>query len=208
MSATRVFGHDQANRTGRTIDVLLPGLSAVGFRPHPKPTVMGQFRRPRQPLLLNAHFAVCRRAHSAPALRFPPQRANAARWGPQGSTFLPPALLTALTVAPAAERARRRGSARRQRDTCGGGCSAHSAGISERHPERHGHTGVRRWRRPTVRAGGTLLTAIGQLQIVSVEPISTISLKPTRAERLRFARHSARGARTTTGWSVVSHPVW
>ena len=29
----------------------------------------------------------------------------------------------------------------------------------------------RRWRRPTVRAGGTLMTPIGQLQIGDVRPI-------------------------------------
>lgn len=34
----------------------------------------------------------------------------------------------------------------------------------------------RRWRRPTVKAGGTLLTAAGQLQILSVEPISETQL--------------------------------
>jgi hypothetical protein len=30
----------------------------------------------------------------------------------------------------------------------------------------------RRWQRPTVKAGGTLLTAIGQLSIVDVRPRS------------------------------------
>jgi hypothetical protein len=31
----------------------------------------------------------------------------------------------------------------------------------------------RRWRRPSVRAGGTVLTAVGQLEIVSVDEVAT-----------------------------------
>jgi hypothetical protein len=33
----------------------------------------------------------------------------------------------------------------------------------------------RRWRRPSVRAGGMLLTAVGQLEIVSVDEVAEVS---------------------------------
>lgn len=40
---------------------------------------------------------------------------------------------------------------------------------------------LRRWRRPTVRAGGSLLTAIGQLSIMSVERVEVVTLQDARA---------------------------
>ncbi len=44
----------------------------------------------------------------------------------------------------------------------------------------------RRWKRPTVKAGGTLNTSIGQLEIVSVEQISESDLDDTAARNAGF----------------------
>lgn len=41
----------------------------------------------------------------------------------------------------------------------------------------------RRWRRPTVKSGGTLLTAIGQLKILKVEAVSEPSIKASDARK-------------------------
>lgn len=46
----------------------------------------------------------------------------------------------------------------------------------------------RRWRRPTVRAGGTLLTAVGQLEIVSVTPIGIEEITDAEARRAGYAK--------------------
>lgn len=48
---------------------------------------------------------------------------------------------------------------------------------------------LRRWRRPTVRTGGTLLTAIGQLAIISVERMKAIT--PQDASAAGFATPEA-----------------
>ncbi len=45
----------------------------------------------------------------------------------------------------------------------------------------------RRWRRPTVRAGGTLLTALGQLHIVDVSVVATDAITQLDAERAGFS---------------------
>ena len=44
----------------------------------------------------------------------------------------------------------------------------------------------RRWRRPTVRAGGSLLTYIGQLGILSVEPVSLDQISEEDARRAGY----------------------
>jgi hypothetical protein len=44
----------------------------------------------------------------------------------------------------------------------------------------------RRWRRPSVRSGGTLLTAAGQLEIVSVTPIESESITDGESKRAGF----------------------
>jgi hypothetical protein len=44
----------------------------------------------------------------------------------------------------------------------------------------------RRWRRPTVRSGGTLLTRGGQVQIGSVDPVDTSQLTPQEAALAGF----------------------
>ena len=44
----------------------------------------------------------------------------------------------------------------------------------------------RRWRRPTVRGGGTLLTAVGQLVILSVEAIDVRTITPDDAQRAGY----------------------
>jgi hypothetical protein len=49
----------------------------------------------------------------------------------------------------------------------------------------------RRWRRPTVRAGGTLLTPIGQLHITSVEVVAQRSISAADAQR---AGHESKAA--------------
>jgi hypothetical protein len=49
----------------------------------------------------------------------------------------------------------------------------------------------RRWRRPTVRAGGTLLTPVGQLAIASVEPVT---LGEITADDAREAGYPSRAA--------------
>lgn len=49
----------------------------------------------------------------------------------------------------------------------------------------------RRWRRPTVRSGGTLLTAVGQLQIESVAPIAIDGITAADARRAGYASREA-----------------
>ena len=49
----------------------------------------------------------------------------------------------------------------------------------------------RRWRRPSVRAGGTLLTTVGQLEIVSVDEVATTRISHSEARRAGVARRSA-----------------
>lgn len=49
----------------------------------------------------------------------------------------------------------------------------------------------RRWRRPSVRAGGTLLTPVGQIKIKSVEPVSPNQITVEEAQR---AGHVSREA--------------
>jgi hypothetical protein len=45
----------------------------------------------------------------------------------------------------------------------------------------------RRWRRPSVRAGGTLLTAVGQLDIVSVDEVATGKISNDDVRRAGYA---------------------
>ncbi|MBX2979087.1 MAG: hypothetical protein KF905_07320 [Flavobacteriales bacterium] len=45
----------------------------------------------------------------------------------------------------------------------------------------------RRWRRPSVKSGGTLLTAIGQLSIDRVEMLDATTLRPIDARKAGFA---------------------
>ena len=49
----------------------------------------------------------------------------------------------------------------------------------------------RRWRRPTVRTGGTLLTGAGQLEIESVEPIAIERITAGDARRAGYASRDA-----------------
>jgi hypothetical protein len=49
----------------------------------------------------------------------------------------------------------------------------------------------RRWRRPTVKAGGTLLTPVGQLAIEAVEPIEPERISARDARRAGFADPAA-----------------
>ena len=49
----------------------------------------------------------------------------------------------------------------------------------------------RRWRRPTVRAGGTLRTAVGELTIHSIDPVSIDGISEADARR---AGHDSRAA--------------
>lgn len=49
----------------------------------------------------------------------------------------------------------------------------------------------RRWRRPTVRAGGTLLTAVGQLAIGAVEPVDEGRITAAEARRAGYADREA-----------------
>ena len=49
----------------------------------------------------------------------------------------------------------------------------------------------RRWRRPTVRAGGTLRTAIGVLAIDAVDPVDEADISPADARRAGFASRDA-----------------
>jgi hypothetical protein len=44
----------------------------------------------------------------------------------------------------------------------------------------------RRWRRPSVRAGGTLLTAVGQLEIVSVDEVAMARISDADARRAGY----------------------
>lgn len=45
----------------------------------------------------------------------------------------------------------------------------------------------RRWRKPSVRAGGTLLTAIGQLEIVAVDEVALTRISDSDARRAGYA---------------------
>ena len=45
----------------------------------------------------------------------------------------------------------------------------------------------RRWRRPSVRAGGTLMTAVGQLEITSVAEVATTGISNAEARRAGYA---------------------
>ncbi|HEY9462140.1 MAG TPA: hypothetical protein VIR54_03570 [Vicinamibacterales bacterium] len=45
----------------------------------------------------------------------------------------------------------------------------------------------RRWRRPSVRAGGTLLTAVGQLEIVSVDEVAMTGISEDDARRAGYS---------------------
>lgn len=45
----------------------------------------------------------------------------------------------------------------------------------------------RRWRRPSVRAGGTLLTAVGQLSITSVDEVALTRISEADAHRAGYA---------------------
>jgi hypothetical protein len=49
----------------------------------------------------------------------------------------------------------------------------------------------RRWRRPSVRAGGTLLTAVGQLDIVAVEEVAMAGISDTDARRAGYGSRDA-----------------
>lgn len=49
----------------------------------------------------------------------------------------------------------------------------------------------RRWRRPTVRAGGTLMTAVGQLHIRSVEPVTLAQISAADARRAGYPSKAA-----------------
>jgi hypothetical protein len=49
----------------------------------------------------------------------------------------------------------------------------------------------RRWRRPTVRTGGTLMTAVGQLHIRSVEPVTLAQISTGDARRAGYASKAA-----------------
>src|SRR6187551_837576 len=49
----------------------------------------------------------------------------------------------------------------------------------------------RRWRRPTVRAGGTLLTAAGQLEITSVRPVRIRAISDADARRAGYRSRAA-----------------
>jgi hypothetical protein len=45
----------------------------------------------------------------------------------------------------------------------------------------------RRWRRPSVRAGGTLLTAVGPLEIVSVDEVAMTHISDADARRAGYS---------------------
>jgi hypothetical protein len=49
----------------------------------------------------------------------------------------------------------------------------------------------RRWRRPSVRTGGTLLTAVGQLEIVSVAPVRRDAISDADARRAGYESRDA-----------------
>ena len=49
----------------------------------------------------------------------------------------------------------------------------------------------RRWRRPTVRAGGTLMTPVGQLSITSVEPVALDAISARDARRAGYDTRDA-----------------
>jgi len=49
----------------------------------------------------------------------------------------------------------------------------------------------RRWRRPTVRSGGTLLTSIGQLRIASVSLSSEAAITEAEAQKAGYASRAA-----------------
>ena len=49
----------------------------------------------------------------------------------------------------------------------------------------------RRWRRPSVRSGGTLLTAVGQLTITSVDEVAMTRISDADAQRAGYASRDA-----------------
>jgi hypothetical protein len=49
----------------------------------------------------------------------------------------------------------------------------------------------RRWRRPTVRAGGTLLTAVGELSIAAVSPVTLGEISEDHARRAGYESRAA-----------------
>lgn len=68
----------------------------------------------------------------------------------------------------------------------------------------------RRWRRPSVKAGGTLLTPAGQLAIDSVEPVGEAGLSDDDALRAGFAslaelQRDLRGQRPGTLYRIEFH---
>src|SRR5262245_60135516 len=58
---------------------------------------------------------------------------------------------------------------------------------------RHGTVTLafRRWRRPSVRSGGTLLTAVGQLEIVSVDEVAISRISDEDARRAGYSSREA-----------------
>lgn len=62
-------------------------------------------------------------------------------------------------------------------------------------------TAFRRWTRPTVKAGGTLMTAIGVLAIDAVEPIELAAVSDEDARRAGFSDAAALGE-----WLDASKP--
>lgn len=68
----------------------------------------------------------------------------------------------------------------------------------------------RQWRRPSVKAGGTLLTPAGQLAIDAVEPVAMESLTAADAQRAGFASlnellHDLRAQRPGTLYRIGFH---
>lgn len=55
----------------------------------------------------------------------------------------------------------------------------------------------RRWRRPSVRAGGTLLTAVGKLGIGTIEPVTLEEITPAEVTRAGYASAEALRAELT-----------
>ena len=55
----------------------------------------------------------------------------------------------------------------------------------------------RRWRRPSVRSGGTLMTAVGQLSIASVDEVALAGISEADARRARAVRSSPAPVRRT-----------
>jgi hypothetical protein len=49
----------------------------------------------------------------------------------------------------------------------------------------------RRWQRPTVKAGGTLLTAVGQLEIAAISRVTAEQISAEDARRAGYASREA-----------------